>query len=491
MRLSLLLASLAIMWCVAFPLVGLAYRLQTFADAGLFAYAVAAGDSWAFHWHNISGRAFAWAWASLPGEWAGRLSGNPAVAVAVYGALWFAAPAVSLALTTVTDRSDGRAFTLWAAASTALVLPFVFGFPTELWVSHAAFWPALALLHAPGGAGRRLATLTALMALVLSHEGGVVWAVVALATLLLRPAPWADVLRAAGLLAVALIPWAVLKIAVPPAPDVALVLASNASNFLNVASLLAPVVLLSAAAVALHAVAFILWRGRGVRWPGLLAFVTTAAALGLWWLVFDTTLHAWDRYYLRTLVLGLTPTAALAAVLHATGAAAALAARFPAAVLAVQPLLRGAPGTVLALTLVHAVETAKLARAWTDYRSEVAALATGAASDPALGDPALVSARRLSAAHDRLGWHSTTPFLSVLVAPGMAPSRLVADDITDYFWFTCPAAEANRDRPGPLPRATRDLVTRYICLDRCGAAVQGDRGPDRPWPNACPAPHSR
>jgi hypothetical protein len=123
-------------------------------------------------------------------------------------------------------------------------------------------------------------------------------------------------------------------------------------------------------------------------------------------------------------------------------------------------------GAALALSLIHAVETAKFARAWDAYTAQLGALAMGEASDPGLGDPDFVSAARIATGHDRLGWHSTTPFLSALSAPGMAPRRLVVDPAAAYFWFPCAAAEASRDRPGPVPQATRAMVARYACLHR-------------------------
>jgi hypothetical protein len=51
-------------------------------------------------------------------------------------------------------------------------------------------------------------------------------------------------------------------------------------------------------------------------------------------------------------------------------------------------------GAILLVMLVHAVETAKFITAWTDYKAAVRALAMGAASDPALGDPHFVSSDR-------------------------------------------------------------------------------------------------
>ena len=55
------------------------------------------------------------------------------------------------------------------------------------------------------------------------------------------------------------------------------------------------------------------------------------------------------------------------------------------------------------------------------------ALAIGTASDPELGSPLFVSSRHIGIELNRAAWNSTTPYLSVLVAPRLAPTRLVVD----------------------------------------------------------------
>jgi hypothetical protein len=115
--------------------------------------------------------------------------------------------------------------------------------------------------------------------------------------------------------------------------------------------------------------------------------------------------------------------------------------------------------------LVHAVETAKFIRAWTDYKGAVVSLAMSATSDPALA-PRFVSSERINPALNRLAWSSTTHFLSVLAAPGLAPRRLVVDPNASYFWLSCAAATANRDADRVLPSGSRELVRVYACLHR-------------------------
>src|SRR5205823_2965694 len=100
------------------------------------------------------------------------------------------------------------------------------------------------------------------------------------------------------------------------------------------------------------------------------------------------------------------------------------------------------------------------------YRDAVRALATGATSDPALGDPHFVSSDRIGSDLNRLAWSSTTHFLSVLVAPEFAPARLVVDPSQDYFWLSCETATANQKADRIIPAESRRLVRMHACLHR-------------------------
>jgi hypothetical protein len=123
-------------------------------------------------------------------------------------------------------------------------------------------------------------------------------------------------------------------------------------------------------------------------------------------------------------------------------------------------------GATLVVMLVHAVETAKFVRTWTDYTAEVRALAMGTTSDPSLGDPRFVSSARISTDLNRLSWFSTTPYLSVLVAPGFVPARLVVNPTANYFWLSCETATANQNADRAIPVESRRLVRVYACLHR-------------------------
>ena len=134
-------------WSLAFVIVALVYELQIYADGAMFSYAVAVQDALAFHWHNIAHRISVFFLTLWPAETYVSLTGHPYGGIVVYGLLFNVAPLIGLAWTFIADRSRNRAIFVFACGSTALLCPLVFGFPTEMWIAHALFWPALALAH--------------------------------------------------------------------------------------------------------------------------------------------------------------------------------------------------------------------------------------------------------------------------------------------------------------------------------------------------------
>jgi hypothetical protein len=245
--------------------------------------------------------------------------------------------------------------------------------------------------------------------------------------------------------------WVPLKLFVRPDPYEAEVLGRNALNLMSLGNQVAPLTLTLAAALAGYGAVL-----AATRRPGV-ALAAVGAALAAWWMLGDGRLHAWDRYFLRLLLLGCVPVLGLVAVLHASG-------RAPAWRLRLAPWAPAAGGALLVVTLVHAGETARFAAAWRGYVAAVAALAGSDSSDPGLGDAAFVSSARIDARFTPLAWHSTTPFLSILATPGHRPARLVVDPTTNYFWFPCADATRNAMAARVLPRDSRELVRRYTCL---------------------------
>jgi len=467
-------------WSCLFILVGVAYRLQLYGDGSIFAYSVAARAGWDFHFRDISDRLFVYLYAHLPAETYVGLTGDARGGIALYGLLFFAAPLIGLAATFVTDRSPRRIIFACACLSTACLSPLVFGFPTEMWVAHSLFWPALALCHYAGrGVRGTVAVFVALLALALTHEGAAVCAVAIVATVALRGFRDAMFIRALGALAAVILVWAAVKLALPPDRYYASIIAAAAFNFIDVGNLLGSTFfMLLFGALAAYAVVFLVMRLIAPAWAHLWAFAIVALALAVYWLHFDHSLHTQNRYYVRTAIFLLTPPAGALAALAALRAEGRL--HVPIAFLAhyadeladhLLALARGAAahaavGAILTLTLVHAVETAKFVTAWTGYKGAVRALAMGTASDPALGDPRFVSSNRIDPNLNRLKWQTTTPYLSVLLAPDFRPARLVIDPTAGYFWLTCRLASANAKAHLAIPVASRELIRVYECLHR-------------------------
>src|SRR5258705_5871138 len=275
-------------WSVAFVVVALLFELELYADGAMFSYAGAAQDVWAFHWHNISGRLSVFFLSLLPAEIYVVLSGYPCAGIVVYGLLFYLAPLSGLIGTFAADRSRGRIIFVYACGSTALLCPLVFGFPTEMWLAHAVFWPALAVSHY----AKRTVVATALvfvmvLALAFTHEGPRVLAFPIVPTL--APRGWRDAsfLRAAAILVVVLAMSAAAKILMPPDEYYAGVLVRAALHFFDLTIFQVSVVLLLFAALAGYGVVFLVLSRLAPDRAHLYAAVIVVPVLAIYWLWFD------------------------------------------------------------------------------------------------------------------------------------------------------------------------------------------------------------
>src|SRR4249919_1605374 len=211
--LQTLVIAIGLSWSIVFLVVALHSELQLYADGAMFSYAVALQDVWSFHWHNISARASVFILTLLPAEIYVGLTGNPLNGIKLYGFLLYAAPLFSLICTFVADRSNGRVIFTYACGSTALLCPLIFGFPTEMWMAHALFWPALALSHyAKTTIIGALLVLAASLLLAFTHEGALVLLLASAATLAPRGLWSATFVRAAIGLAIVAVLAAAAKI---------------------------------------------------------------------------------------------------------------------------------------------------------------------------------------------------------------------------------------------------------------------------------------
>ena len=459
---------------ILFIVIGLAYGLQMYADGSIFSYAVAVQDAWAFHWHNISARATVYLFAMLPAELFVALTKNPHGGIALYGFLFFASPLVGLLATYALDRSPRRIFFSFGCGSTALLCPLVFGFPTEVWMAHALFWPTLAACHfSRGGIGGTLLIFVLMLALVFSHAGALIFAFAIVASLWLRGPRDAAFQRTGGALLVALLIWLIVKVALPPDDYISAVLASAALHVFDPSVFEGDLMLLIGGALASFGLIVVLLRRLYLPTAPvtILAAIVVALSLAVYWLWFDRALHGTNRYFLRTVILIGTPALGLLAAAYLAGPSNWFIRTVPLlpqllAALKSGALVRAAIAAFALVMLIHAVETAKFVRAWSGYKDAVRALAMGAAADPALGDPRFVSSARIGAGVNRLAWASTTPYLSVLLAPDLVPARLVVDPAAQYFWLSCDTATANLDAERAVPAESRKLIAILACLHR-------------------------
>jgi hypothetical protein len=467
-----LVRSAGVGWAVLFIAVGLAYELQLYGDGSIFSYAVATEETWAFHWHNIPNRLFVHLLTHVPAETYVQVTGDAGGAIAIYGLLFFGAPLMGLAATYSADRSDGRVVFTLACLSTACLAPLVFGCPTEMWIAHSAFWPAAAILHfARRGALGMAAVVLALLALAFSHEAGLVLAAGILAPLLLRGQRSFAFLRAAAAFLVVLGVWAVVRVLLPPDAYYASIIGRAASLFFDVDALAQNPMLLLLATPAAYLVLVAALRRIAAGLAHVLPIPIVAVGLAVYWLALDSSMHAENRYTFRTALFAGTALLGVVAGVMAQSAGQRCDS-FAQVLVYLQALirrytpLRTAAGALALIALVHAVETAKYVSAWTDYKAAVYALAMGSLSDPQLGDPAFVSSARIGNDLQALSWFSTTPYLSVVVAPRFQPRRLVVDPNGGYYWLSCETAATSHEGNRAIPKESRRLVRVYSCRHR-------------------------
>ena len=454
-----------------FVFVGLAFDLQTYGDGSIFSYAVATREVWAFHWHNIATRAATYALTLAPGEVTVALTGAPSAGVFVYGLFLFVAPAASLAATFALDRDGERPYFVAACAATALLAPLVFGFPTEMWIAVALFWPTFSCAmtcRVSSASSALLAVLTC--ALVLSHEGGLVLGFGMVVATALRGFRDARFFRALASYGFAVVAWLVVNQVAQPDSYFGDVRLRAASEFFEAKIFASPLLMLLVSALVGYALALAAFSRIASRRAPLIASLVVLAALVLWWARFDPALHADNRYYLRTILLiGTCAFAAAAGLMRLADEKTVVSRTAPLAralaFLKTDLFTRGAVGAMSLVLVVHGVETAKFVDGFVAYRAAVRSLATGDAADPELGAPFFVSSKRIAGDLDRLSWFSTTPYLSALVAH-FKPKRLVIDPKGNYFWLSCATATQAARAKRAVPEETREMIRVYSCLHR-------------------------
>ncbi|WP_315833575.1 hypothetical protein [Bradyrhizobium prioriisuperbiae] len=468
--LRLLIVTSALCWSAAFVIVAMLYQLELYGDGAMFSYAVAVQDAWAFHWHNISGRTSVYLLCLLPAEMIVGLTDKPWAGILAYGFLFYVTPLASLILTFVIDRSRGRFLFLGACCSTTLLCPLVFGFPTEMWVAHAMFWPVLAICHY----ARRTWTGAALvfiaqLGLAFTHEGALILLVAIVVTLAPRGLRNGPFVRAATSLVVVVVLAVISKLILPPDDYYASALLRAALHVFDPAIFKVEVVLLLLVSLTSYGVLYAAVRLVAPARAHVYSLGVLLMALIMYWLAIDHAVLANNRYYLRTLMVIGTPIFGVLAALAALSSDGIVVRGFARLQFGLTSptdnTIRAFAAVLLLTTAIHVVETGKFVSAWTRYRAAITALATGQNSDPQLGNSNFVSSSRTPPGLAPLAWFSTIPYLSVMVA-NFSPSRLVIDPAGNYFWLSCETATTNRNAARAAPVEAREFVRIYSCLHR-------------------------
>ena len=306
--LRLLVIGSGLGWSVAFVAIALHYQLELYGDGAMFSYAVAVQDVWTFHWHNISGRSSVFFLALLPAETMVCVTGRPWVGIITYGLLFYISPLIGLTLTYAADRSHRRLIFFCACCSTALLCPLIFGFPTEMWLAHAIFWPTLAISHyAKRTIVGAILVFAAQFLLAFTHEGALVLLFAISATLVPRGLRSVLFVRALiGLIAI-LILAAASKFVFPPDDYYAGVLLRAALHFFDFEIFKVEVVLLLLVALTAYGAIFVVISMLSTKRAWICSLGIVLVALSVYWLQFDHSVHASSRYYLRTVLVLLTP----------------------------------------------------------------------------------------------------------------------------------------------------------------------------------------
>ena len=371
--------ALALAMAAVLPLLTIAFGTVTFADGSLFVLSILGPDPWTLVWASYPNRLSSFLLTILPPFLVARTTGSAEAATAAYGLILGALPLVSLLLT-MRLAGARSVIAFGCAASTILAAFCVAFFPTELWLTHAAFWPLAALALGPPGC-TPLVLLGPALFTAFTHEAALPPLSLLLAAAVVRR-------PSRGLIAVTAItlglPVLVKLVAPIPNADIARTVGENAWNFLTADFLRSWMVDRGVVAgLAAGGVALILGRRNAGLAVAAAVLIALLAILAL--LLMPGELHVLRRYLTRTLVfvaLVLAASALLAAELEARFAPGLLIAARTRISPLVVPLLTALAVTIGVTAAGHAVETARFLGAWSALRTALSASAIDVAELP-------------------------------------------------------------------------------------------------------------
>jgi hypothetical protein len=471
------------------PVIAVLYRVTAFADGSFFALSILTADPWSFGWVSYPSRITAFGLTILPPFTVGRITNDPALAVATYSAIMGALPLAGL-LATQRLSAPGAPWPTLCAASTIVLAFNVAFFPTEMWLAHALVWPLVALAARPGAPLAAVAILALATAFV--HEAAIPLVGLALvhgALTARRPALLAIL---AAVLAVALL----VKALAPIANDeIARTVGQNALDFLSPGNFFTNGVVSVLGALGLWAAVRVVYRPASARGEIMIVMgVCLAAAIQL--LVWPGPPHVLRRYIARSLIfVGLAATLGAAIALQVLpGLATRIAAWRDRHI---QPLLAAAAVIILVSALGHLTETARFLGHWQRLEQALSGAVPAAEAMPRgmvaftadgrevmgtaawalptggtleVPNPAPDGAGPFGQARPyqpgpgwAVAWHWALPLHSVAPAQAGGADFIVAVPAADFSPVTCNTLRALDPATTLVPPVRLALLTRYIC----------------------------
>lgn len=457
---------LAVASAVVSPLFGTA----NFADGSLYLFSVLTTDPWGALWFNFPLRGTVFVFEILPSWLAVRLTGDAQAGLVVYSLIRGSWPLAGLVATMALEERGSVLSRAAAFSTVAAALPTTF-FPTEIFITHAFFWPFLAVLVRRSTPNAALVAALALP-LAFSHEAG--------GLLVISACLWSAIAQQARRIqvvlgAVVLVWFATGQLASPPTAEMAYAMASNRLTFLLPKGLLNRVSFATMAAIATF-----LFVQRGFRdiAPSApsrcLAAGGTAAAVVYGALLLYSTVPITDeRYTFRTLTFF-----AMAGVSGAI-LAQALAVRFRPDALGSARMwlfrqrsaLTGIAILVFVVTAVgQTIETVLFLRQWTRLERIIAGPPPTAEDLPrnltlrvAGRVPSVGRAERPDPAWST-SWEWAMPFHSLTVRGPLAGSFIIVPTVRRTFVpIDCERLRGLDTTRTPVPADRLALVQTYFC----------------------------
>lgn len=458
---------------ILYAAVFVATDLNLFYDGGLFSAVVAVGRPWEIYFCNFPARLGAYSLGVIPAAQFGRLTGSGAGAVHLYAILYICWPTLGVVATRLLDNTTDKHVSAFCNVATLTTPYYAYGFPTEVWISFALFWPTLCCCICAQSSIVRLAALFVLLPLLLfTHEAAILFFPILAGVAICFCRGRQRLLILATIVAVLAL-WAAVRGLVPAcSPRQLSPLQMLAGRpFVNLVSVGIAVAMAAWLVALVVAETAKLGRERANDLP----LMAGAIVLALYVYLTADSIYGLERYPARTLVLAQTFALGCICVgqllieRHSPGTSWAM--EFATKLLERYSMnIKRAVVAFLGFSIVaHGYATATFVAAWMDFNKEIARIAFD-------GAPAPKGFATLSLEHGKVAgtqaqprsWRlatASTPVHVIMRAPGFETKRLVIIDASAEgpTWFNCEHGKALERAPGAIGPTSAALIRQLLC----------------------------